>query len=78
MQLLTQVSADVRSTSAVSILWSHALLVVTKQDEVMAFICARRDSDWILGNISSPNMCLGTGTGCPRKWLLKEGGRYST
>jgi len=38
--------------------------------EVMALGCARGCSGWMLGNISSPQECWGTGTGCPREVAL--------
>ena len=37
--------------------------------EGMALSCARRDSGWMSGNISSPEEWLGTGVGCPGRWL---------
>ena len=36
--------------------------------DVMASICTREGSGWLLVNISSPKVWSGTGTGCPGWW----------
>jgi len=46
----------------------HLQQAATLGQEGMASSCARRGSDWILGNNSSPKEGWGIGTGCPGRW----------